>query len=79
MNKAPWTDFAGQDIHEGDVIHHPSGEFGKVVFLPKEKDAGDQWRVDYGDGDLSRLCLQIGNKGQAIVVRNFPTDALRAR
>jgi hypothetical protein len=70
MNKAPWTDYNGQDINEGDTIQHPSGERGRVVFLVNEKDPGDQWRVDYGDGSLSRLCLQIGDKGQAIVTPN---------
>lgn len=67
MNElAPWRDFAGNEIYNGDVICHPSGERGKVVFLPNESDPGDQWRVDYGDGSyLSRLCLQIGDKGRA--------------
>lgn len=66
-NKAPWPDFAGHDIHEGDTIEHPSGDRGTVAFLAHEKDPGDQWRVDYGTGDLSRLCLQIGDKGRAVV------------
>lgn len=68
LKTAPWPDFNGKDIHEGDTIEHPSGERGKIVFLPDEADAGDQWRVDYGTGDLSRLCLQIGYKGMAVVV-----------
>jgi hypothetical protein len=69
MNKAPWTDFAGNDIHEGDTIQHPtSGERGTVVFLAHEERPIDQWRVDYGNGGISRLCLQIGDKGQAVVV-----------
>lgn len=69
MNTAPWKDFAGSDIHEGDVIAHPhSGERGTVAFLPEHSGA-DQWRVDYHDGGpVSRLCLQIGDKGQAVVV-----------
>lgn len=69
--KAPWKDFAGADIHEGDVIVHPAtGERGTVVFLPEYSDPSDQWRVAYQepDGGLSRLCLQIGDKGQAVVV-----------
>ena len=68
MNKAPWPDFAGRDVHEGDTIRHPSGETGKVVFLAGERDPDDQWRVDYGGPTLSRLCLQVGDKGQAVVV-----------
>lgn len=74
MNTAPWPDFNGQNIHEGDVIQHPSGECGAVVFLADEEDPGDQWRVDYGDGTLSRLCLQIGGKGRAVVVTTADTE-----
>ena len=70
MNKAPWPDFQGHDIHDGDMIEHPSGERGTVVFLAKETEPSDQWRVFYGDGYASRLCLQIGDKGQAAVVPN---------
>lgn len=67
-NKAPWPDYRGAEIFEGDTIIHPTGETGKVVFLDKEKEPSDQWRVDYRTGDLSRLCLQIGDKGQAYVL-----------
>ena len=67
MNAAPWLDFEGAPIHAGDVILHPSGEFGKVVFLDYESEPDDQWRVDYGEGHLSRLSLQVGDKGQAVV------------
>ncbi|NRF65706.1 hypothetical protein HLB44_01780 [Aquincola sp. S2] len=63
--KAPWPDYDRRDIHEGDRIVHPSGQRGTVVFLA----AGiDPWRVDYGDGLLSRLVLQLGIKGRAVVV-----------
>lgn len=77
MNKAPWTDFKGNDIHEGDVIQHPDDQRGTVVFLPEEKELSDQWRVNYNDGGLSRLCLQIGDKGKAVVVltlAGYPQD-----
>lgn len=67
MNAAPWTDFAGNAIHEGDEILHPSGDRGTVVFLKDEADPADQWRVDYGSSGLSRLCLQIGDRGMAVV------------
>lgn len=70
MRKAPWPDFAGAPIHEGDTIRHPSGEHGVVVFLPHEECHDDQWRIDYGTGDLSRLRLQIGDKGQAVVIHS---------
>lgn len=68
MSKAPWPDINGQDIYDGDTIEHPSGERGTVVFLSHETDPGDQWRVDYGNAGLSRLCLQIGERGRAVVV-----------
>jgi len=75
MNKAPWKDFKGADIHEGDVIEHPSGERGTVVCLRIYDDEADRWRVKYGtpDGGYSRLCLQIGDKGQAVVVSGRTT------
>lgn len=69
MNKAPWLDYAGSEVHEGDRIRHPSGEDGVVVYLADEDEPEDQWRVDYGHVGLSRLCLQLGDKGQAVVVR----------
>lgn len=68
---APWLDYAGKEIHEGDTIRHPDGEVGKVVFLYYEFNDSDAWRVNYGEGKLSRLCLQIGDKGQAVVTEGF--------
>lgn len=67
--KAPWLDFKGNEIHEGDTIGHPQGETGKVVFLVGGRN-GERWFVDYGETPLSQLSLQIGDKGQAIVVPN---------
>lgn len=66
----PWPDFAENPIREGDIIRHPTGETGRVVFLAGWNNPTDQWRVDYGDGLLSRLCLQIGDKGMAVVVNS---------
>jgi len=71
--KAPWNDFKGNPIHDGDTIEHPDGRKGVVVFIGiscLDEKATYTWRVDYGDGPtmLSRLCLQIGDKGQAEVV-----------
>ena len=66
--KAPWTDFVGGPIFEGDTILHPSGQRGKVVCWDKlYEDPSDKWRVKYEDGDVARLCLQIGDKGMAVV------------
>lgn len=69
---APWPDFAGNEIREGDMIEHPTGECGAVCFWPHEKDVGDQWRVFYPEngGSYSRLGLQIGSKGMAVVKRD---------
>lgn len=64
---APWKDFNGNPIHEFDVIEHPSGERGTVIFWAAQTGASNQWRVDYGDGIPSRLSLQIGEKGRAVV------------
>jgi Lar family restriction alleviation protein len=66
--KAPWPDFKGNPIHEGDIIEHPTGARATVVCYDGETDPGDQWRADYGDGLPSRLVLQIGDKGRAVVV-----------
>ncbi len=68
MNKAPWKDFKGDDIYEGSVISHASGQQGIVVFKPERESKSDQWLVDYGTGYESRLCLQIGEKGQGIII-----------
>lgn len=65
---APWTDYSGYPIFENDLIQHPSGEIALVVFLESESEQSNQWRVKYSDNSLSRLCLQIGDKGQAIVI-----------
>ena len=65
--EAPWPDFKGQPITAGDHITHPDGDCGVVVFCPQFSTPSDQWWVDYGDGNMLRLCLQIGDKGQAVV------------
>lgn len=76
MIKAPWQDFAGNDIHAGDRIQHPDGTIGTVVFFDFEEAPSDQWRILYDDGNrdpewtarIGRLCLQVGDKGKAIVM-----------
>lgn len=67
--KAPWPDFKGNDLFEGDVIKHPSGEWGVIVYyeIHGGETQHDAWRVKYKDG-LARLCLQIGDKGEAVKV-----------
>lgn len=69
---APWPDFAGNEIHEGDTIIRPSGECGVVVKVENQPSVSDEWRVDYGLGHLSRLCLQLGDRGKAVVVKPKP-------
>jgi hypothetical protein len=61
--KAPWKDYEGKDIFDGNIIRHPDGTEGVVKLIGVQT-----WRVDYGGGKLSRLSLQIGNKGQAVVI-----------
>jgi len=66
---APWKDFDGKDIFEGSKILDPSGGQGivKYIWIPGEKES-DRWLVDYHGKGCSRLCLQIGDKGQGVVV-----------
>lgn len=66
---APWPDFKGQVVMESDVIQHPTGEYGTVLY---DESAGDRdedcWLVNYADGSPpSRYCLQVGDKGQAVL------------
>lgn len=69
---APWPDYAGNPIRHNDRIRHPDGTEGIVWHMDGHKDANDAWRVLYvQEGEiacLSRLNLQIGEKGQAVVV-----------
>lgn len=64
-SQCPWPTHSGDTVFVGDVICHPSGEQGTIVFVSPYAEAVDRWRVDYGDEYLSRLALQIGEKGQA--------------
>ncbi len=65
--ESPFKDFTGKCINEGDFIMHPNGITGRVVFK-KKPDQNDSWLVNYYDGrGLARLCLQVGDKGMALV------------
>lgn len=66
--KSPYSDYLNCQIFEGDIIQHPSGEKGTVVFEQRSESDSDNWLVQYEDGIKSRLCLQVGDKGQAYVV-----------
>jgi len=70
MQIAPWPDYNGKVITEGDLLCHPSGEIGRVIYIANNPDVQDQWKVDYGDNTPSRLCDQVGIKGQATVLRS---------
>lgn len=63
--KAPWPDYRGADIFEGDTIIHPSGETATVVFIAVLE---DPWRAKYGNGESLWLGNQVGDKGQACVL-----------
>lgn len=68
---APWPDYAGNPIHEGDSLQHPaSGEVGVVFVRRDELDPILRWRVRYEPEDRGgfHLCLQVDDKGQAVVV-----------
>lgn len=71
---APWPDAAGNPIYHGDRLRHPADGLEFVaVKLPVGEEPTDMWRAVYVlQGDLvsvSRLCLQIGDKGMATVVK----------
>jgi hypothetical protein len=69
QRKAPWPDFAGNDLYEGDIIIHPNGEQGVIRYVPTiNKTVTDDWLVEYRGSSVgfSRLVLQVGSKGQAV-------------
>lgn len=67
---APWPDFAGNPVHEGDYIEHPNGDSARVVFsLDPKHDGVSRWRAVYANDESLWLGNQIGDKGRAAVVR----------
>lgn len=67
MKKAPWPDYEGNDLFDGDKIRHPSGQTGLIFYQAiSSLDETDNWLVQYHGGPASRLCLQIGDKGKAV-------------
>lgn len=65
---APWSDALGQTIRHGDRLSHPDGTEFVAVRLNGFTDKGDAWRAIYDDASVSRLSLQIGDKGRAFLV-----------
>jgi hypothetical protein len=64
----PFNDFKGGRMCEGDRVIHPSGETGIIEFQVGFEDPADQWRVVYNDGTWGRAYLQVGERGQAVVI-----------
>lgn len=74
----PWPDFEGNPIFHGSRMWHPaSGQTFTAVRLSGQSDPGDAWRALYDDDpqSVSRLALQIGDKGMAVVVKNYTNGA----
>lgn len=68
--KAPWPDYLGQPIHHGDRLIHPTGQCFTAIRLHGYEHESDAWRAVYDDASPpSRLVLQIGDKGQAVLER----------
>jgi len=63
---APWKDYQGNDLYEGDKLKHPSGQTGVIEYHKDRHNQHDRWLVNYGDRILSRLCLQINERGQGV-------------
>lgn len=64
---APWPDFHGQPIRHGDRLRHEDGTEFTAVHLHGHDYEGDAWRAVYDDATVSRLGLQIGDKGRAVL------------
>lgn len=64
---APWADFKGGPIRHGDRLSHPDGTTFVALRLNGFDAETDAWRAvyDHDPQTVSRLCLQIGDKGQA--------------
>jgi hypothetical protein len=68
---APWPDSAGRPIKHGERLAHPDGTSFIAVRLNGFESETDAWRAVYESvrPDVARLCLQIGDKGMAVVTR----------
>lgn len=56
---APYKDFKGNTVYEGDTIVHPSGESGVVVYYPDRPGQLDRWYVRYDNGNEHRLAASV--------------------
>lgn len=66
--KAPWPDYAGNDIFEMDRIRHPIDDTLALVYYDEKFDGDRRWRALYLDGESLWLGNQVGDKGRAVVV-----------
>lgn len=66
VRACPYKDFNGNTLSDGDCIQHPNGLVARICYVEKNNKQ-NSWLCDYLDGsDMSRLCLQIGEKGMAV-------------
>ncbi|NSL56008.1 hypothetical protein [Uliginosibacterium aquaticum] len=65
---APWPDFDGNPIMEGDRMVHPSGECGIVVLCSDAPDDSARWRVDYSGGISRSLSAEVSRDGRCVVI-----------
>lgn len=65
---APWPDFAGHPVQEGDRLIRHCGDTGVVVLLPGAAGDAARWCVNYGPGRLCCLAEELGKVGRAVVV-----------
>jgi hypothetical protein len=69
--KAPYQDYGGNNLYEGDTIIHPDGTCGIVQYF---KNMLNPWRVKYQEDKNSMvytmaLFLQIDHKRQAVLYK----------
>lgn len=63
---APYDDYNDEDLYDLDLIRHPDGTVGRVVYLP-DAPPPTRWMVLYNDGVLLPLHEQV-TQGRAIRV-----------
>lgn len=61
--KAPFKDYKGNDIYEGDKLIHPVTRESFIVEFDSEK--LNSWRAIYENGDSLALGIQVSERGQA--------------
>jgi len=70
---APWPDFLGNPIHEGDKIRRLDGWIGTVFIRKHIMNVSKQWFVNYGDACPSlNLLNEVGDENQAVVIDDCP-------